>query len=182
MWVPNPGDSSSNPMGSHFLIPALWNWFSESVGKLNFEILVKDSDTGDQSLVTVWIGCLFAFQFWCYELLCENAGARGKNLAIHSLWFWYYQGNEEVRWIQDFFLLPQGFESSFWGLSQARWRNLVCVECLGIIKPVVVSFCSIEGWSYSGWWVWNLRTLSQFQGIEMSRWLFQNFIDEYVYF
>ena len=45
---------------------------------------------------------------------------------------------------------------------------------------MVVGFCSIGGWCYSGWWVWDLRTLVQFQGSEMSSELFQDFMDGYV--
>ena len=28
-------------------------------------------------------------------------------------------------------------------------------------------FCSLGGWCYSGWWVWDLRILPQLQGSEM---------------
>ena len=36
-----------------------------------------------------------------------------------------------------------------------------------MIESIMVDFCSIEG-CYSGWWVWDLRTLTQFLGSEMS--------------
>ena len=74
--------------------------------------------------------------------------------------------NEKVRWVQDFLLLPQGFKRFPSDLPRARWRNLVCAECLLMIKPMMVSFCFIEGWC----WVIGvgLRTLAQFQGSEMS--------------
>ena len=45
---------------------------------------------------------------------------------------------------------------------------------------MVVGFCSIVGWCYSGWWMWDLRTLAKFQGSEMSPGLFEAFIDEYI--
>ena len=35
-------------------------------------------------------------------------------------------------------------------------------------------------WCYSGWWVWDLRTIAQFQGSEMSPGLFQDFMDWYI--
>ena len=37
-----------------------------------------------------------------------------------------------------------------------------------MIKPMVVGPCSIGGRCYSRGCVWDLRTLAQFQGIEMS--------------
>ena len=40
-------------------------------------------------------------------------------------------------------LFPQGFESFPSDLPRARWRNLVCVQYLQMIKVVVVGFCSI---------------------------------------
>ena len=46
-----------------------------------------------------------------------------------------------------------------------------------MIESIVVDFCSIEC-SYSGWRVWDLRTLTQFLGSEMSPGLFENFMDE----
>ena len=48
------------------------------------------------------------------------------------------QGNEEGRWVQDFLVLPQGFGSFPSVFLRARWRNLVRVECLLMIKPMVV--------------------------------------------
>ena len=38
--------------------------------------------------------------------------------------------NEEGKWVQDFLLLPQGFESLPSDLLRARWHNLMCVGCL----------------------------------------------------
>ena len=46
-----------------------------------------------------------------------------------------------------------------------------------MIESIMVDFCSIEG-CYSGWWVWDLRKLTQFLGSEMSPGLFENFMDE----
>ena len=48
--------------------------------------------------------------------------------------------NEEGRWIQDILLLLQGRKSFSSDLPRARWRNVVCVECLQMV------FCFIEGW------------------------------------
>ena len=33
---------------------------------------------------------------------------------------------------------------------------------------MVDGFCPTGGWCDSGWWVWDLRTLAQFQGSEVS--------------
>ena len=46
-----------------------------------------------------------------------------------------------------------------------------------MIESIVVDFCSIEC-CYSGWRVWDLRTLTQFLGSEMSPGLFENFMDK----
>ena len=48
------------------------------------------------------------------------------------------------------------------------------------IKLMVVGFCSIGGWCYSGWWVWDLTTLAQFQGSKMFPGLCQDFMDGYI--
>ena len=42
---------------------------------------------------------------------------------------------------------------------------------------MVDGFSSIEGQWYSGWCVWDLRKLAQFQGIKMWSELFQGFMD-----
>ena len=80
-----------------------------------------------------------------------------------------------------FILLPQGFKSFPSDLLRMRWCNLVYMECLWMIKLMMVGFCSVGGgrggWCYSGWYVWDLRTLAQFQGSEMFPELFQDFMD-----
>ena len=45
-----------------FSIPLLWTLLSESVGPWNFEILVKDSNTGSVSSIPVKEEYLFTFQ------------------------------------------------------------------------------------------------------------------------
>ena len=45
---------------------------------------------------------------------------------------------------------------------------------------MVDGFCSIGGWCYSGWWVWDFGTLAKFQGSEMFPGLFQDFMDGYI--
>ena len=57
--------------------------------------------------------------------------------------------NENRRWVQDSLLTPQRFESFHSDLLQARWHTIVCVECLWMIKLIVVGFCFIGVWSYS---------------------------------
>ena len=49
-----------------------------------------------------------------------------------------------------------------------------------MIKPMLVGFCCIGSLYYSESWVWELRTLAQFQGSEMSPGLFQDFMDRYI--
>ena len=75
--------------------------------------------------------------------------------------------NEEGRWIQDFLLLLQWFDSFPADFLQVRWCKFSACVVFVMIKPMVVGSCSVGGWCYSGWWVRDLRTLSQFQGSEM---------------
>ena len=53
--------------------------------------------------------------------------------------------NEEGRRGQDFLLIPQWFESFRSHLPRARWRNIVFVECLYMVKQTVVGVCYIGG-------------------------------------
>ena len=48
------------------------------------------------------------------------------------------QRNEEGRWVQNFLELPQGLRSFLSVSLRTRWRNLVRVECLQMIKAIVV--------------------------------------------
>ena len=66
--------------------------------------------------------------------------------------------------------------------SRARWGILVRVECSFLIKPMVAGLCSIRDWCYSWWWVWDLRTLTQFQGSVMPSGLSEDFMDGYIKF
>ena len=52
------------------------------------------------------------------------------------------QENERGRWVESFLALPQGFLSFPTLFLGVKWRNLVHVECLKMIKPIVVGFCS----------------------------------------
>ena len=45
---------------------------------------------------------------------------------------------------------------------------------------MVVDFCFIKNLCYSGWWLWDLRTLAQFQRNEITPGLFQYFMDGYI--
>ena len=49
-----------------------------------------------------------------------------------------------------------------------------------MIKPMGAGFSSTGGYCYCEGQVWDLRTLEQFQGIEMSPGLFQEFMDVYL--
>ena len=77
-------------------------------------------------------------------------------------------------------MLPQEFESFSSDLPWVWWRNLVRVECLYMIKPMMVGFCSDMGLMLL--WVMGVEfgKLAQFQDSEMSPGLFQNFMDGYV--
>ena len=60
------------------------------------------------------------------------------------------------------------------------------LKCLYMIKPMVVDLW-VDAHIYhffekSYKWVWSVRTLSQFQGSEMSLELFQDFMDGYIKF
>ena len=60
------------------------------------------------------------------------------------------------------------------------------LKCLYMIKPMVVDLW-VDAHIYhffekSYKWVWSVRTLSQFQGSEMSLGLFQDFMDGYIKF
>ena len=81
--------------------------------------------------------------------------AKSKVLSFFYLFFLVLiRLNKERKWVQDFLLLPQGFESFRSDLSQTRWSNLVRVECLQMIKLMVVGFCYIGGWCDSGCEIW----------------------------
>ena len=63
--------------------------------------------------------------------------------------------------------------------ERAWWHNFVCLECLQMIKQMVVDFY----WNVMlGCWVWILRALVQFKGSERSPGLFQDFEDGYMKF
>ena len=59
-------------MGGQFLILALWNLCSESVGAWNFEILVEDSNTDGPSSIAVLRECLFTIFIPICELCLKN--------------------------------------------------------------------------------------------------------------
>ena len=59
-------------------------------------------------------------------------------------------------------------------IPRARW----CSACGVFVDNFANCGCfySIGGRCYSGWWLWDLRTLAQFQGSEMSPALFEGFM------
>ena len=63
-------------------------------------------------------------------------------------------------------------------MSELVWFSACGVFVM--IKLIMVDFCSIRGWSYSGQWVWDLRTLTQFQRSEMSLGLFQDYMNSII--
>ena len=95
----------------------------------------------------------------------------GNYLSIsHKCWP-YLPG----RWV-PFFVPGVPFPQTYTAAS--RWRNLVYMECLQMIKQMVVGFC----WGLMLLWtlVWILRALAQFKGSERSPGLFQDFGDGYI--
>ena len=55
---------------------------------------------------------------------------RGEYLAFQPNGSGVKQRSEKGRWVQDFLLLPQGFESIPTDLRREKWSDLVRVECL----------------------------------------------------
>ena len=47
-------------------------------------------------------------------------------------------------------------------------------------KKTENKICSIGGWCYSGWWVVDLRTFTEFQGSEISPGILHDFTDGYI--
>ena len=52
--------------------------FQKQLGAWSFGILVEDSDTGGPRSVDVRMECLFAYQFWYWELCIENLWGGGR--------------------------------------------------------------------------------------------------------
>ena len=48
-------------------------------------------------------------------------------------------------------------------------------------KKTENEICSIGGWCYSGWWVVDLRTFTEFQGSEISPGILHDFTDGRLY-
>ena len=70
---------------------------------------------------------------------------RWEDLRFHLFASDVNQGNEGGRIVQDSLLLPQECGSFPAVALRARWYNLVRVECLSMIKPMVVVFVLVEG-------------------------------------
>ena len=83
-------------MGSQFLTPILWNWYSKSVEAQNYEILVEDSCTGRSSSITVRIVYLFAFQFWYWELCVKTDEGKAESMTLLTFALW---GCFDCRWV-----------------------------------------------------------------------------------
>ena len=129
---------------------------------------------------------------------------------IFFLFLMLIRWNEEGRWVEDFVLLPQGIESFPSDQPRARWRDLVCGvlisvdtwHCFNVYNRqhrrrfIDVETTSCVYWHrwLSHWWLvfvlselmllWvmgvDLRTLTKFQGSEMSPGLFRDFMDGYI--
>ena len=70
---------------------------------------------------------------------------RWEDLRFHLFVFGVNQGNDGGRIVQDSLVLPQECGSFPAVVLWARWYNLVRVECLLMIKPMVVVFVLVEG-------------------------------------
>ena len=53
--------------------------------------------------------------------------------------------------VLDYLVIPQGFESFPSDLSQVGWHNLVYLECLHMVKPMVVGGVFVHGQANGGW-------------------------------
>ena len=68
-----------------------------SSGPWNFEILIKDSDTGSPSLVAVRMKYWFAYQFWYWELWMENLwGGEWKHYFVN----FFLRACFSCRWVR----------------------------------------------------------------------------------
>ena len=133
------------------------------------------------SCLTISHGCYpYLPGRWVLHLVpgvAERTRKLGESKDLPFLFMVLIRWNEKRRWAQDFYLSFQRFESFHSDLPLTRWRDIVGVECLWIIKSMVVGFCLIGVWCYSEWWVWDLITLAQFYESEMPPGLFQDFMD-----
>ena len=117
-------------MVSQCSISVLRNFWSESVGTSNFEILVEDSDTGSSSSITVRMEYLFAFQSWYCELCVEKA----ESIVLLILFFGsalIVGGWGVVRWDRKSYLGPAEIESfSSRDLSRSNKYDICPLPCL----------------------------------------------------
>ena len=106
------------------------------------------------------------------------------NLRFYLSISGFNQGNEEGRWVPNILVLPQWFGSFSSVFQGESWYNLVCMECLEIIKPMLVDLRSTGGWSYSGWWVWvECKNICSFREAKcLQGYLFQDLMDLYMTF
>ena len=98
-------------------------------------------------------------------------------------------GVNQMEWEKEVSLGFSFVTPGFWEVLLPPIMNWYCrvfavlwvfVVLCNVFKPVVVGFCSIRGLCYSDWWVWDLKKLAQFQGIEMSPGFFQDFLGGYI--
>ena len=109
-----------------------------------------------------------SFCFWCSWTEWEH----WVNIRFYLFLSGVNQKGEGGRWVQDFLVTP--------AFLQVSW----CIQCVWSVCRWLshwwLFFCSVGGWCYSGWWVWDLRILAQFPGNEMSPGMFQDFMNGYI--
>ena len=95
----------------------------------------------------------------------------------HSITRLLVTGASSIYQVDEFHLLLLLFVPRRPTKQQAGWRNLVCVECLQMIKQTMVGFC----WGLMLLWTLGVHfgSTSTVKGSERSPGLFQDFEDGY---
>ena len=85
--------------------------------------------------------------------------------------------NEKGRWVQDFLLLPHGFQSFPSDLPWARWHNVVCefvcvcvCVCVCVRAHACACACSVFKWLSQWWFVFILLGVDATLGNECGIW------------
>ena len=92
--------------------------------------------------------CLVDEYFYLFLLQLNEMTRLGESTFLSFFFLVLIRWIEEGRWFQDLFLLSLGFESFCLQLPRERWHKLVRVDCLSMIKLMVVGFCSNRCYCY----------------------------------
>ena len=106
---------------------------------------------------------------------------RWVNLRFYIFASGVNQRNERGKWVQNFLVFPLGFGSFPRVFSRALWRNLVRVECVYMIKPMVVFvLLGIDAALVDGCGIWeHLQSFSEskcLQGYSKTLWIRQKIL------